>query len=191
MISELVSGASAAAVVGPLAVWLGKVWAARILDKDRVRYQTQMETVLQELRTGSSKELYVHQLQFEKEFQVYLELWKEALALSRAAAEFRELKMDSGRTEEDQRQAFVEAHRNLNRRVFDHRPFYAPEVYALAREILRPAGQVYAVRSVVGRIDQDTWKHTEQLLDQVNAAIEPLCDAIRRRIWRDRPEGKG
>jgi hypothetical protein len=45
--------------------WLGKVWANRILEKDRARYQTQIETLIEDMRTRDSKELFVHRLQFE------------------------------------------------------------------------------------------------------------------------------
>lgn len=182
MIQELLTGAGVAVLIAPLSAWLGKVWAARILEKDRVRYQMQMEMTLQDVRTRSSKELFVHQLQFEKEFQVYLDLWKEVLSVGRAASEFRELKMDSGKSPEEQSEQLLQALKQLNSRVYDHRPFYTPEVYEFAKDILKKSGQVLRLHSMGGQA-RDPWEKSEALLDEINAAIDPLCDAIRRRIW--------
>jgi hypothetical protein len=70
-------------VIG-LAAWLGKVWAGRILEMDRAKYTTIMENILADLRTRDTKELQVHRLQFEKEFEVYKELWTAALKYAEA-----------------------------------------------------------------------------------------------------------
>jgi hypothetical protein len=91
-LSFLAGGTTVPAIVG-LSAWLGRVWANRILEKDRARYRTQMESLLEDLRTRESKELFVHRLQFEKEFEIYKQLWTGVLALGRAAREFRDLKI--------------------------------------------------------------------------------------------------
>lgn len=187
MVSELLSGAGAAVLVGPLAVWLGKVWAARILERDRVRYQTQMETLLQELRTRSSKELYVHQLQFETEFRVYLDLWKDVVALDQAASEFREMKISSSKPLEEQRADFMQAHNRLRERVDKQRPFYAPDVWESARVILKKSANVFLLHSM-NEPSEVPWTQTEKLLEEVVEAIESLCNSIRSRIWVDRFE---
>ena len=78
MMEELLKGTGAVAIIAALSAWLSKVWANRILQKDRIKYETQMNTLLEGLRTQSGKALFVHRLQFEKEFEVYLGLWKDA-----------------------------------------------------------------------------------------------------------------
>jgi hypothetical protein len=90
--SFAVGGIAVPAIIG-LSTWLGKVWANRILEKDRVRYQTEMETLLEDLRTRQSKELFVHRLQFEKEFDIYKQLWVAVLALARTTREFRSIQI--------------------------------------------------------------------------------------------------
>ena len=80
---SFLTGAGAIPVIAGLSAWLGKIWANRILEQDRTKYHTQIETLLQDLRTRDSKELFVHQLQFEKEFEIYKELWAKVLAYFR------------------------------------------------------------------------------------------------------------
>lgn len=69
-----------------LASWLGKVWASRILEKDRGKYEAEIErlrqsgaSVVERLRTQGERDLFVHRLQFEKEFEIYNQLWKPML----------------------------------------------------------------------------------------------------------------
>lgn len=182
MITELLAGVGATSIVGVLAAWLGKVWAARILERDRTKYQTQMETLLQDLRTLSSKELFIHQLQFEKEFQVYLELWKEVLALGRASSAYRELFVGAYHSDDQKKETFLKAHKDLSLRVYDHRPFYSPEVYRLAREVLAKSGKAYRMLERSWGSDRAE-NRAEELFDELNGTIDPLCDAIRQRIW--------
>lgn len=113
---------------------------------------------------------------------MYLRLWKDALALGRAAAEFRELKFDSGKTDGQHRREFVEAHHRFNRRVYDFRPFYDPKIYELTRGMLRKSADVYRLQGR-SRHNAGHEENAERLLDEINNAIDPLCDAIRGRIW--------
>ncbi|MBU0719578.1 MAG: hypothetical protein KJ749_15145 [Planctomycetes bacterium] len=165
-----------------MSAWLGKVLANRILEKDRLRYQGQMETLLDELRTRSSKELFVHRLQFEKEFEVYVHLWKEMLEVGRAASRFRVLTFESSRTRDEEMQDLSEAYNRLKDQVYDHRPFYAPRVYDLTTKFLdKVRGVVQGHRgSLQAAAPTDD---TERLLDEVNGMIPEVCDAIRERIF--------
>jgi hypothetical protein len=143
LLESLLAGAGGIAIVFGLSAWLGRVWAARILEKDRVRYQTQMQTLLVDLKTLSNKELFVHRLQFEKEFTVYSELWRELLVLARALSAFRVLRIGTGNTHEEEVQKVVETYNDFKNRVYDHRPFYAPEIYDLAKSVLDKAGRAF------------------------------------------------
>ncbi len=47
------AGIFAAPVAFGLAAWLGKIWANRILEKDRAKYRAQVEALLADLRVAS------------------------------------------------------------------------------------------------------------------------------------------
>src|SRR5690606_11552906 len=76
-----------AATICGFATLFGKVWVNRIFHKDRIRYEEQMQLLLTNLRNSGEKDLHIHRLQFEKEFEVYSELWKRLLRVNRAASE--------------------------------------------------------------------------------------------------------
>ena len=178
----LLTGTGAIGVIAGLSAWLGKVWANRILHQDRVRYETQMQTLLHDMRTRGEKELFVHRLQFEKEFEVYLGLWKELLHAGRAASEFRELKSDSGKSREQQLEELRLAMNRFNDRVYDYRPFYAPRIYDLTADLLKKLRTVHSYSRDPRRADRRT-EDTEKLLDEINEAVPQICDAIRERIF--------
>lgn len=102
ILTEWLAGAGAVGIIACLAAWLGKVWANRILQQDRTKYETQMQTLLQDFRKRIDKELFVHRLQFEKEFNAYLELWKRALPAARVGIPFRTLTRDYNDTHDEQ-----------------------------------------------------------------------------------------
>ena len=155
--------------------------------------RTQMQTLLEELRTRSGKELFVHRLQFEKEFEVYLHLWKEVLAMGRAASRFRAVGFGSGVPVEEDLRDLRAAHNQLKDRVCDYRPFYAPRVYELTEETLGNARWVHRIEAGSARAVQRT-EEVERNLDKINDAVDAICDAIRervfpRRVWYDRNPG--
>ncbi|MDD4296364.1 MAG: hypothetical protein PHC69_05330 [Ruminiclostridium sp.] len=73
----------AGAVLFGLSSWLGKVWANRILEKEKRVHTEQLEKYKSELskqiefaRSENEKRVFISRVQFEKEFQIYLEIWE-------------------------------------------------------------------------------------------------------------------
>ena len=189
-------GLTGSGVILVLSSWLGKVWANRILEKDRIHFQTKMETLLEDLRTQDRKELFVHQLQFEKEFDVYIRLWKAVLKLEEAATAFKIIKMSLPKEPVYIVQIFMDAYLNLNEIIYNYRPFYSPNVFDKSEQILNHAKKVYLALEKQKPLDKtpfDLKKSTDRLkkifqeiefsLDRINDSIILLCDAIRSRIW--------
>ena len=74
--AALASIGSASAIVWALSSWLGKVWASRILEQDRVKYAREIEQLKAEygreiegLKTELEKTVFVSRIQFETEFK--------------------------------------------------------------------------------------------------------------------------
>ena len=75
-------GVSGTVIFG-LSSWLGKVWASRILEQDRLRYQGELERVKNELEATAKrlqgdidKTIFVHRLHFETEFLALRDIWQ-------------------------------------------------------------------------------------------------------------------
>lgn len=190
------SGITLTPVITGLSIWLGKIWANRILEKDRAKYQTQMETLLLDLRTRDDKELYVHKLQFEKEFEIYKELWMKLLSLGRAGTKFRDLQRppvdDTGNIINE----FCDSYNAFKELVYSNRPFYAPKIYGLSKTVLDKARNVFDSIHRQERLERETVESAEldekiielgekkeHDLNEINNLVDDMCTAIRERIW--------
>jgi hypothetical protein len=186
-------GGLAVPVIGGLAAYLGRLFANKILARDRAKYQTQMETLLADMRTADEKELFVHRLQFETEFGVYKELWDAALRTAKAGRHFRSLGYAQVPVEEAMTKEIIPAHTYLSETVFSNRPFYEPRVYDLAKSMCDLLSKIVTQWHRSQRLERQ--RHTdpdklndidmniEQILDQLNEHLDKLCQAIRDRIW--------
>lgn len=188
----------ATGIILALSGWLGKVWAARILESDRVKYQTQMDVILADVRTKDKKELLVHEVQFEKEFEVYRELWREALKLGRTGLPFGLLFQGPPMPQEERVNHVREAYSSLSDTLYENRPFYAPRVYEAGKSLLTALEKLVQLDSRRARLEQSTRQERndetvdrlstmdsemEQIIDEISPQINALCDSIRERIW--------
>jgi Glu-tRNA(Gln) amidotransferase subunit E-like FAD-binding protein len=65
----------AAAIIFALSSWLGKVWANRILEKDKLAYSSELERIKNQLHSDAQKQQFVFSLYFEGQFKLYNDLW--------------------------------------------------------------------------------------------------------------------
>lgn len=62
-------------IIVALSSWLGNVWAKRILEKDKLKYQLELENVKNQLQSEAQKQQLVFSLYFEGQFKIYNDLW--------------------------------------------------------------------------------------------------------------------
>jgi hypothetical protein len=72
------SSGIAVAIMFGLSSWLGKVWAGRILQTEKVKFEKELERIKAEY----AKKHTVHRLQFQKEFDLYEKLWESLVNMS-------------------------------------------------------------------------------------------------------------
>lgn len=65
----------AALIMLSLSSWLGKVWASRILEKDKLAYSSELERIKNQLHADAEKKQLVFSLYFEGQFKLYNDLW--------------------------------------------------------------------------------------------------------------------
>lgn len=71
----LVSVGGAAAIIFGLSSWLGKVWANRILEQDKLRYTSELEEIKSKLQADLQQRQLIFSLYFEGQFKIYNDLW--------------------------------------------------------------------------------------------------------------------
>lgn len=183
-------------VVIGLSAWLGQVWATRIgqvarhaqqLELDALRRRFESEMLRS--KTESDKLVFVHRMQFEKEFSVYVDLWSQLIEMRRAALGLRPVfdQMDLNESEDERRRArstrFVTAHNAFLEVVDRQRPFIADVIYASCMKILDLAlDEQTAYQYGDDRPSRDYWKDSQANAEKFRRLVDEVCDAVRTRI---------
>lgn len=192
--ASLLSAASAGVVIFGLSSWLGKVWANRILERERLELQKELEAfrhksdaALDRQKYALGKLTFVHQKQFEKEFEAYTKLWVEVVQV-RTFSRLRPTLDYVDSTKEDVRktrlEGLQEALLKCGSVVEVYRPFYHEGVYSLASELTKTAwteGRDYQH----GRDDNrytDYYKKGDEAIAKIDGLTDRVCEEIRRRI---------
>jgi len=186
-------GLTIGSVIIGLSSFLGKVWANRILQKDRTKYKTQMETLIENLRTQSKKELYVHQLQFEKEFEIYKELWEQLIRLVPWVRSFDEL-LKSEHIKQ-RVQELPNIIKDISQTIYTNQPFYHPEIFEACESILDKMPKINTLDEKINKLNKyplteesaDLFeKHNKELLQEIASVcknVNNVRNLIRKRIW--------
>ncbi len=74
-VAILTSVGGAALIIGAFSSWLGKVWASRILEKDKLKYSSELEKLKNQLQREAQKHQLIFSLYFEGQFKLYNDLW--------------------------------------------------------------------------------------------------------------------
>jgi len=77
----LASIGGAAVIMLGLSSWLGKVWANRILEQDRLKYASELENLRNQLRLDSQRQELIFSKYFEGQFKLYNDLWVSLVEL--------------------------------------------------------------------------------------------------------------
>lgn len=179
------------AIVIALSSWLGRVWAGRILEQDRAKYQQALETELERVRGDREKSVFVHRIQFEAEFRAYQEVWD---GLSNCVASTLSLRpmfdnVPAGKTEEEIRSdrlgKFYSDFNSLVKVIRKHKPFLANSLDVPLNEMLRALHAEaidYHHCSAKRDMDQDYWERQKQNSEDIQHRAENICGLIRERI---------
>jgi hypothetical protein len=144
---------------------------------------------VQKLLEKSELSIYVHKLQFEKEFEIYLDLWEKIMSVMTATVALRPFwdRYDLDEPERERKQRRVEtlgkAMDELKYTVNSHKPFYAPDVFESAHEFIHISfieADDYQLSSPNHRQYFDrAIKHK----DDMEVLLDDICESIRNRIF--------
>ncbi|HEB35926.1 hypothetical protein LCGC14_2722740 [marine sediment metagenome] len=142
----------------------------------------------EEIKSLYSKEQFIHKLQFEKEFKIYLNLWEKLISLKNSAELVTlhdALKTKGEHKKEIEGQIIIKLIDDINnvkRTTENNRPFYDEEIYNNALKIIE------STKTFVGRSEDLGKEKIEHLLklvkseSQIYKIIDSIEKAIRKRI---------
>lgn len=180
-----------AAIVIAASSWLGKVWASRILAKDRERFRERAEKALESIRGDREKGVFVHKVQFETEFAAYREIWKALSEMSAAALRLRPV-MDyvpADQTREEIKASRLEAFflelRRFSEVVRENQPFIDSSLDDPLRKMMKVAHHEavdYQHDSEKNSGMDEYWNTQKRNREAIEQQAEAVCSLIRERI---------
>lgn len=172
-------------VLTGLGALLGKIWANRVSAKEDRKIQSELAS----LRTDLERSLHVHRVQFEKEFEVYVELSEKMVAVREALFTINKAikpEFEDKKKKEEYyaslKQKLKDAFVDFRATVLNKKPFYAEAVFIAADRIID-----LAVDEIVTQ-DHDSSEQMQQneriieMKRQIPESTEALVQAIRDRI---------
>jgi len=138
-------------------------------------------------REKTERQLFVHRLQFEKEFEIYTDLWKSCVELTVATLDLRPIfELGSKETDVEKLKRKLEtisvAFNSFQDIVFKHKPFYAQDIFAEAEALSTTAHKEWIEFQAQDRHSVDYWKSGIENLKIISTHADAICAAIRRRI---------
>ncbi|MCP3959878.1 MAG: hypothetical protein GY719_18695 [bacterium] len=183
--TALVSLGGGGVIVFALSSWLGRVWASRILEQDRAKYQEELERV----RGDRERSVFVHRIQFEAEFRGYQEVWKTLSSIVAKTFAFRPLldyapkdktreEVKKGRLEE-----FWSEYSSLQEVIRQHKPFLASDLDSHWEGILQALREEAIDYDHVNESDKrQSWEDRKKNLEAIRRHTDRICEAIRERV---------
>jgi len=178
----IVAGGIGAAI----ASCIGNLFVGRKLQTQKLEYDKQLTSLESQLEKKNT----VHKLQFEKEFQLYEELWKALVDVRTSVIITPTLDMmpkDKSHYEvyKERFEIAVEAFNKANGLFEYHRPFYHDDVSKITEKLLGQCrGYIRRVAIMLGskKDDDKLLDKADELLKKVPEAINEIEKAIKVRI---------
>jgi len=178
----IVSGGIGAVIIG----MIGKLFVDRKLQNQKAEYDKQLES----LKSKLEKKNTVHKLQFEKEFQLYGELWKALVDVRSTATitpsvdimprDQSHYDVYKGRFE-----SAADAFNKANDLFKYYSPFYHDDVSTITEDLLGQCRKhIRKVARVLssGKFDDKLFDSADELFKKMTEAINEIEKAIKQRI---------
>lgn len=171
---------SALAVIKFAGPQIFKWWA----DKDLQRIKHEQEKELKRIQNIGEKDIYNYKLRFDKEFEIYQELWSTFFDLLSSAIQLRPARdyIDPKVSEEDIKNERLDKYRNASNNfvnIFEkNRPFYDPGIYEIANKIFHIATKE-AIHYAHKKIEFEDYEVSEKNIKKLLQYRDDLCEAIR------------
>ncbi len=196
------------AILFGLSSWSGKIWANRILEKEKAEHNKEIENYKSELereltRIGKiqDKELYISKAQYDNEYKIYQEIWgkmHECIVFSlKLYPTFENMPLGEKEKEEYQMSKYskyVQAYNDFSMTIDKYAPFYREDFYKgfldirskcsnLGRIFYREEWEVkYSATYAMVRNEHMSAEESEEVYITIPKMLEEMQSKIQKEI---------
>lgn len=171
-------------VLGILFAVLGKIIVGRILEAERKK----TEESLSKLKNGLDKSVHIGKAQFDHEFKLYQEIWRNLVLLRNATLALRSVldSIDPNEADSERKSRrmkdFGDAYSSCSEAVEHNKPFYPDAIYLSLSQTLKSAykeliGFKYQEGNTLKYWDEAEINHT-----RIVELIDETCEKLRQRF---------
>lgn len=183
----LSSVGGAALILFGLSSWLGKVWANRILAKEKAQYSAEIERLRADLKDLTERNKIVFARYFDGQFKVYNELWISLVDLENGVNALWDV------ANERNLKSFVVALRRANKQIRESALLIDPGHYTIIMKVLKEFSD-YQIGKETLLANRQNFKYINQYeideivqsnsenRDKILAFIEGMLSAMRMQI---------
>jgi hypothetical protein len=182
-------------VLAALFGFISKVWLSKIIEAQKLEMKTKMAAFEQELKTTNKKfeaelqkTIAISQIQFEKEYLIYGEIWEALVSLKIATDSLRPLMdyIDPKQSEDERKQErmknFIVPFNSFSLLLQKHKPFYSASVYEALSNVRTKCHHESVDFDVGKKNDPDYYKEAIANSREISSLIDDACTAIQERL---------
>lgn len=171
-------------ILGVLFGILGRIMVGRMLEGERKK----TEESLSKLKNDLDKSVHIGKAQFDHEFKLYQDIWRNLVLLRNATLGLRPVldSSDPNETEDEQKSRrmknFGEVYQSCSEAVEHNKPFYPDAIYLSLSQILKSS-----YKELVGFKYQESnaskyWDEAEKNHKHIVDLIDEACEKLRQRF---------
>lgn len=143
------------------------------------------------IRKDIGKKLFIHELQFRKEFEAYEQLWELLIEFRNTVASMRPMmdRIPEDKTEKEElmskrRETAWISYNKVITEYWKQKPFFSPKVFNIINEVLKIGAKetVHFERMVFYKKKPDDYLEAEKHLEEIAEHLDKIDEAIRNSI---------
>lgn len=163
-------------------------WIPVIISIGALFWNFWQQKSIEKLKRENEKANLIHKVQFEKEFEIYNDLWGKLIDLRNHTGALRP-QMDSYDPNQSEEERMKERLEKLNDSFnaclasFDkNKPFYPQDVYDKIEKALRLSRSEAIDYQHGDKHSREYWEDSKKNIDEMIDAMEKVCEIMRKRI---------
>ncbi|SHF56510.1 hypothetical protein SAMN02745753_02200 [Marinomonas polaris DSM 16579] len=175
--------------------FVGKIWLSRIVEKNKSELTLELKRLEQELVASNKRldadlqhSIFVSQVQFDKEYKIYGEVWEYLVELNVSTSQLRPVfdTINENQLEDDRKRErynnFATPFNKFASTIEKNKPFFSLAVYQTLSDV-RKACYNESVDYKHGKSsDQNYYKNSVENNREISALIDLACESIRFRL---------
>ena len=141
------------------------------------------------IRRENSKQLFIHQLQFQTEFEIYKELWSAIVDAGRSLQRLRPIfdHRDPNKNEEEEdqeRRDDARKHGQLAIDIMDkQKPFYDPDIYPDMDKLVDIISKELIFTRPHNKRNDNYYDEGVETMKNYKTLADSICEKIRRKLY--------